>query len=108
MFVPNLDITSTTPHVDFVEKIVHIVGIPALIGGVVKFIRSHERSAKQLSEIEKRTRETEKTSAEVKAAVDTVANNHLAHLAVEVKEQTALLQSMDKNIAIIVDRFPRG
>ena len=97
-----------TPHLDLAEKLIHIFGIPGVIGAIVWLARVYERGTQQLRDIDEGTKIAIKTTAEVKSAVDTIQNNHMAHLAEELKGQTGLLTSMDKNLAILADRLTRG
>ena len=96
-----------TPHLDVIEKLSHVIGIPAIVGAIVWLVRTYDASVRQLKDIHEGTEKAIKTTAEVKASVDTIQNNHMAHLSADLKEQTALLTNMDKSLAIIADRTAR-
>lgn len=102
-----LDPASTTTHLDTIEKIVHIFGIPAIFAGIVWVIRTFDAGARKLKDIDGNSKAAFDTAAVIKAQVDTLQNNHMAHMAVELRDQTTLLINMDKNIGIIADRSPR-
>src|SRR5208282_3063375 len=69
------------------EVISHIDAIPSLID-------SQSHAAQNL--------------AEVKAAVDTIQTNHLAHLEVSSEKQIELLTSMDKSMGLWVDHSDKA
>jgi hypothetical protein len=96
-----------TPHLDIAYKVIHIVGIPALVAGLIWVVRTFDASQRQWKDIDMNAKAAATTSAQVQLNVETMKNNHMAHMEVELKDQTALLVSMDKNISIIADRTPR-
>lgn len=51
-----------------------------------------------------RSNDTNDTVAKVKAATDTIASNHLAHLNDKQDKVIEILTSVDRNIAVLVDR----
>lgn len=97
-----------SPFLDNARDIIHIVGIPGIIGAIVWMIRKNDNAQRQLHDIDNNTKLSVTTVAEVKAAVDVMQNNHLAHVQKELEGQTPILQNMDKNISILVDRTPRA
>jgi hypothetical protein len=65
--------------------------------------------------VAKKVEATESVAVQIKSDVDTLANNHLKHIGEAMvsfseaqKETTRTLISIDKNISVLVDRFPRG
>ena len=90
----------TTPAIETTRDIVHIIGIPAIIGGLVWL-------GKTWQTFDARTKNTERLASETKTVVDTVATNHLAHMSKDLETQTTVLSNIDKNISILVDRTPR-
>lgn len=103
-----------TPTLDILEKLVHIVGIPAIAGAIVWLIRSWTR-------FDARAGRTEKLAQTTLNGVNLIQTNHLEHLAEDVRvqkekqeltvailgDQTKVLQNMDKNLGILVDRGTR-
>jgi hypothetical protein len=102
-----LDPTASTPHLDAVDKVVRIVGLPAIFAGIIWLVRTFDASQRQWKDIDTNSKAAFETASTIKSQVDVLQNNHMAHMEVELKSQTALLASVDKNIAIIADRTPR-
>jgi hypothetical protein len=96
-----------TPHLDIVEKLTHIIGIPAIVAGIVWLVRTFDASQRQWKDIDSNSKAAFDTASVIKSQVDVLQNNHMAHMETELKNQTQLLTSVDKNIAIIADRTPR-
>jgi hypothetical protein len=88
------------PIITTIRDIIVTLGLPTIAGGLVWL-------GKTWQAFDSRTKNTEKLASETKAMVDTVATNHLAHMSEELKGQTSILQNMDRNIGILVDRTPR-
>ena len=94
-----------------IERAVKDIGVLVLIGLVWKargiistFMSSHQA-------MDDRVKQTAIDVAATKLSVDTIQNNHLAHMSkdmaevnAEMKEQTKTLASIDKGIAVLVDR----
>lgn len=89
-----------SPAIETTRDLIHIVGIPAIIGGLIWL-------GKTWQAFDARTKNTEKLASETKIAVDVVAGNHLAHMSKDLETQTTVLTNIDKNISILVDRTPR-
>ncbi len=96
---------------DVVEKLVHIFGIPAIVGAIVWMMRKYDAGEKGWQEIRDNTKLSVATAAEVKLAVDTMQTNHLAHISEDIKslhssetKTIEVLTSIDKGIAVLVDR----
>ena len=67
------------------------------------------------TQVAKKVESTELVAVQIKADVDTLTNNHLKHIGEAMvffgdaqKENTRVLTSIDRNIAVLVDRTPRG
>jgi hypothetical protein len=97
-----------TPHLDLAEKLVRIFGWPSLVGVVIWLVRTFDASNRKLTDIDKHSKAAFDTVVVVQAQVDTMQSNHMAHMQDELKGQTVILASMDKNIGILVDRTPRA
>ena len=97
-----------SPLLDNTRDIVHIVGIPGIIGAILWFIRKGDKNAQKLEDIDKNSKDAFTTAAVIKAQVDTLATNHMAHMQKELEGQTIILRNMNENIAVIVDRTPRA
>lgn len=54
--------------------------------------------------MEKEARIAAENTSATKAVVDQIQGNHLTHMEADLKTQTELLTSIDKGIAILVDR----
>lgn len=89
-----------SPAIETTRDWIHIIGIPAIVGGLVWI-------GKMWQTFDARTKNTERLAAETKIVVDTVATNHLAHMSHDLETQTTVLSSIDRNIGILVDRTPR-
>lgn len=85
----------------------HLVGWPMFIGLVWKTRGAIEKFVNKWETIDTRTQATVTTLGEVKAATEAITGNHLKHMEEDMTRQTTLLESIDKNIAILVDRSPR-
>lgn len=102
------------PHLDLFDEIVRILGWPTLLGVLVWAIRTWDKGQRQFAEIGENTKTAVAGVAQVKAQVDTIQTNHLAHLQDGI---TRLADSNDKavevlhdiktGIGILSDRFPR-
>jgi hypothetical protein len=99
-----------TPLMWAIEHI-NLVGWPALIAITWKLKGAFDDFLSSLRTILAQTAATEKATAEIKSSLSTVQNNHLAHLADDIKEvstqydkHTELLTSIDKGIGLLVDR----
>jgi|SRR5208282_3994697 len=103
-----LDPTAVTPHLDTLDKIVRVVSLPAIFGGIIWLVRTFDASQRQWKDIDTNSKAAFETASTIKSQVDVLQNNHMAHMEVELKGQTTLLTSMDKNLAIIADRTPRS
>jgi len=95
------------PHLDLLDEIVRILGWPALLGAFVWVIRKWDRSTAQFNTLSENTAETKRMAMETLGGIATIRDNHLAHLAEEIKGQTPILTNMDKTLAIISDKLNR-
>ena len=89
-----------SPLLENTRDIVHIIGIPAIIGVIVWLTKNWQA-------FDERTKNTEKLAEETKTMISQVTTNHLAHMAQDLGAQTVMLTNIDKNIEILVDRTPR-
>lgn len=107
-----------TPNLDEAEKLVHIVGLPAIIGALCWLVRTYNEGQKMIKDIAEGTATTVAALAEVREKVDTLIGNHMEHmqtslnfLADQAEKQSECLNSIsrtlisvDKGIGILVDR----
>ena len=103
------------PHLDLFDEIIRILGWPTLLGVLVWAIRTWDKGQRQFTEIGENTKTAVTGVAQVKAQVDVIQTNHLAHLQDGI---TRLADSNDKavevlgeiktGIAVLRDRFPRA
>ena len=96
-----------TPHLDIVEKLVHIFGIPLIFGAIVWLVRTYDESKRQLTEIDKNSKAAFDAASVIQGQVTTLQSNHMKHMQEDLEKQTISLSSIDKNISILVDRNPR-
>jgi hypothetical protein len=97
----------TTPPLtpfEWVSSHLQLVGWPALIGIAWTFRGLTEKLVQKWEAIDNRSKETLSTVASVKAQTDAIASNHLSHIESDMSKQTGILESIDKNIAVLVDR----
>jgi hypothetical protein len=101
-------------NLDLIDELVRLLGWPAILAALVWVIRIYDAGQREFKEIGKNTEIAIKGVAEVKAAVDTIQTNHLAHLQQGItrlaeSNDTAVivLQNIDKGIGILTDRLPR-
>jgi hypothetical protein len=97
--------------IDVVEKLVHIFGIPAIVGVIVWLIRQYDATQRTFTALHENTKLAVARVAEVKSAVDVIQTNHLKHLedsmislAKSHADANSILVSIDKGIAVLVDR----
>jgi hypothetical protein len=88
-----------------------LVGWPTLLAITWKFKGAFDKYLNGIAEVQKKTASTEQVTGEIKRNLEVVQNNHLAHLAEDIKgvgaqyeKHTELLTSIDRGIAILVDR----
>jgi hypothetical protein len=106
---------SLHPHLDLIQQLIHIFGIPAIFGGLIWLVRTYDKATRQQKEISSDVAETKRMTMEVHGAVGVIQSDHLAHLASGMKDLAAstekgntVLASIDKGIAVLVDRAPRA
>lgn len=107
-------IPAETPNLDVAYKLVHTVGIPALVGVIVWLVRTWDGGQRQLKDISDNAKQACVTTATTLASVELLKSNHMTHLAEDIKtvgtvqnETVRVLSSIDKNIGILVDRGQR-
>jgi hypothetical protein len=97
------------PHlpIEVLDQWIRILGWPTLLGTLAWVIRKWDAGQRQFQEMDANTKS-------VKATVEVIQNNHLAHLqdgitrvAASNDDAVKVLQQIDTNIKILVDRFPR-
>jgi hypothetical protein len=96
-----------TPHLDVFEKLVRIIGWPALVGAVIWLVRTFDASNRKLTDIDKNSKSAFDTVVTVQAQVTTLETNHMKHMQDELEKQTEILGNVDRGIGILVDRTPR-
>ena len=94
---------SMTPF-EWVSTHLQLVGWPVLIFIAWQCRGFADRFMHQWVAMDERSKVTLSMVADVKLQTDTMANNHLKHMETDMTKQTVLLESIDKNIAILVDR----
>lgn len=106
---------SSVSVLGWVADHLNLVGWPVLITFVWWFKGASDKYFSGIDEVKANTASTETVSQEIKRTLELVQNNHLAHLAQDIKEvgsfyekHTELLTSIDKNIALLVDRSQRN
>ena|ERR1035437_4204878 len=95
------------PQLDFADQIIRLLGWPTLLGGLVWAVRKWDKSAEAFKSIYDSTSETRRMMLETLGGVNEIKENHLAHLAAEVKAQTPILLNMDKTLAVIAAKIDR-
>jgi hypothetical protein len=100
-----------TPHLDEADKIIRMIGLPTIIGGIIWFVRAYDRGQQKLDDIRASTKSAELAAVQTKSTMDEVATNHLDHMAKSLEAQATIhedqlrvLQSIDKGVAVLVDR----
>ena len=107
--------TDGTSVLIWASEHLQIIGWPMLVGIVWKLKDAIDKYLGNVDEIKADTKATERMALEIHGAVNTIQNNHLAHLAQDIKsvdnhfeKHTEYLASIDKNIALLVDRSSRS
>lgn len=93
--------------IDVAEKLVHIFGIPAIIGAIVWLSRQYEGSRRAFTDLHNNTKLAVKTVADVKMAVDTIQTNHLKHLEDGIIALGSQSQQQVVLLSVIADRLKR-
>lgn len=110
----NFMVADSSTLITWLADHANLVGWPVVCSFVWKFKGGFDKYLNAIEEVKTQTAETNKATAEVKQTVDTIQNNHLAHLASDIKDvasqydkHTELLASIDKGISVLVDRSAR-
>jgi archaellum component FlaC len=89
----------------------HLAFWAAALAFVWRSSKSFNKYVETQEAIDARAEATEKMVLEVHGSVNTIRDNHLTHLAQDVKDvhatyekQLQILQSIDKGISVLVDR----
>jgi hypothetical protein len=105
------DPVSAAVVVDWIANHLQLVGWPALVGITWKFKGLFDRHFNSLAEVKENAVSAVQTTKQIKQNLEVVQNNHLAHLADDIKQvgiqyekHTELLTSIDRGIAVLVDR----
>lgn len=93
--------------IDVTEKLVHIFGIPAIIGAIVWLSRQYEGSRRAFTDLHNNTKLAVETVADVKMAVDTIQTNHLKHLEDGIVALGSQGQQQVVLLSVIADRLKR-
>jgi hypothetical protein len=100
--------------VQWVDTAIRIIGWPTVLGIVVWVVRKWDAGQRELKELHVNGRVAVETMNLVKAEVDTIKNNHLAHLQTGIEQLAGsndkaveVLQDIKAGIGILVDRTPR-
>jgi hypothetical protein len=119
-------ITSVGDVFDWIAAHLGIIGWPALLGlvwkfrgAVDKFLADQKESTDKVAKVLETVEEAKRVAImkveeakehgsikaeEIKHGIDVLDANHLTHMERDMSEQTKLLISIDKNIAVLVDR----
>jgi hypothetical protein len=99
---------------DILEQLVHIFGIPAILGVIVWAVRAWDKGQTQIKAVADDTRETRRMSMETLGSINIMQSVHLDSIKkgtdelVKKSDKTIeVLGSIDKGIAIIADRRDR-
>jgi hypothetical protein len=95
------------PNVSLVESVVHILGIPGIIGALVWVVRKWDKAALDSIALKDDTTETRRMTMEALSGITEIKENHLAHLTKEIQAQTPILTNMDKTLAVIAVKLDR-
>jgi len=87
------------PQLDLLDEIVRVFGWPALLGAFVWAVRKYDAGQHDFKEMKEDTTETRRMVMETHGGVHAMAE--------EVKGQTPILVSMDKNLAVMATRLER-
>lgn len=97
-----------------VHDVVESIGIPAVCATIAWAVRTYDRGQQELKSIMKNSEATAAKVLVVDQKLDTIKDNHLAHLQAGIEsvaetntEAVKVLSNIDKGIAILVDRGPR-
>ena len=101
------------PRLDLVDQIIRILGWPTLLGGLGWAIRKWDDGQRDFKVMGENTRIAVAKIATVETEVLAIKNNHLAHLqegivALSASKAVEILQTISKDIAVLVDRTPRA
>jgi hypothetical protein len=110
------------PTIDTLDKLIRMLGWPLLIGIIVRLVRSYDKGTQQLKDIGDKAAISALNTATALVQIDQIKDNHLSHLAQDlvdqknkqektievIDNQTKILMSIDKGIAILADRSGRS
>lgn len=103
------------PHLDLLDQIIRMLGWPTLLGGLGWAIRKWDDGQRDFKELSENTRIAVAKVTTVETEVLAIKNNHLAHLQTGITSLSAsndkaveVLQTISKDIAVLVDRTPRA
>lgn len=102
------------PQLELIDQLIRIFGWPTLLGVLVWVVRKWDTGQRELKELGENTKLAVETVTIVKSEVETIKNNHLAHLQDGITQVAAsndkaviVLQNIDAGIKILIDRTPR-
>jgi len=102
------------PHLDLLDEIIRVVGWPTLFGALVWIVRKWDKGQREFREMSENTKIAVAGVKQVQEQVDTITVNHLAHLQTGISQVAAsndkaveILESIDKGVAVLVDRDRR-
>lgn len=103
------------PQLELIDQLIRIVGWPTLAGGFIWAVRKWDAGQRDFQDLHESTKVAVATMAVVKSEVDTIKNNHLAHLqdgigklAASNDKAVEVLQQIDTGIKVLIDRTPRA
>ena len=102
------------PQLDLIDELVRIFGWPALLGALVWVVRRWDKSQEEFKKMAANTTAAVSGIGVVKAQLDTLENNHMAHLQSGITsvansndKAVEVLTEMNTNLKILIDRTPR-
>ena len=99
------------PHLDLLEQLVHIFGIPGILAGLIWLVRTYDKGVHQARELSKDASETRRMVLETLGGVTEIKTNHLIHvqeglerLAGSNDKAVEVLQEIRSDMKVLVDR----
>ena len=99
---------------DSIDQLVRVLGWPTFLGIVAWAVRKWDKGQATLKDIHAQGKLAAENSEAALTEIGVLKTNHFPHLqegiesvAASNTEAVKVLQSMDKNIAVLVDRTPR-
>lgn len=101
--------------IQWIDTFIRIIGWPTALGVVVWVVRKWDAGQREFKDLHANTKMAAETVNLVKAEVDSIKNNHLAHLQLGIEKladsndkAVEVLQDIKTGIEVLVDRTPRN